>query len=110
MHQTTHFHSTTHELLVMVEGSARLLFGGEENPWHVEEVVQKGDAILIPAGVAHKLVEEQCSRMVGAYPVGADSWDMCYGEDGEHAEEHINKLTWFAKDPLYGDNGPATRV
>src|SRR5579871_4063733 len=36
MYSTTHFHSTTHEVLVVISGSARLCFGGEQNPERVE--------------------------------------------------------------------------
>ncbi|KAH9917549.1 uncharacterized protein B0H18DRAFT_34287 [Fomitopsis serialis] len=32
MYSQSHFHSTTHELLVVFRGAARLLFGGEGNP------------------------------------------------------------------------------
>ena len=48
--------------------------------------------------------------MVGSYPVGAQKWDMCYGEDGQEEKgiaERIAQLGWFEKDPLYGDEGPA---
>ena len=31
MYSTTHFHSTTHELLVISSGHAKLLFGGERS-------------------------------------------------------------------------------
>ncbi|EMD33461.1 hypothetical protein CERSUDRAFT_142422 [Gelatoporia subvermispora B] len=112
MYPTSHFHSTTHELLVIVHGRGRMLFGGDENPNAVETEIRKGDAILIPAGVAHKLVEDQEGgfQMVGSYPVGAQEWDMCYGKGGkeeEGVEERIRQLGWFQKDPLYGDKGPA---
>lgn len=109
MYPTTHFHSTTHELLVIASGRARLLFGGEENPGRVAQDVQPGDAILVPAGVGHRLLEgEDGFEMVGAYPAGAEKWDMCYGREGEEGvEERIGKLGWFEKDPAYGEDGPA---
>ncbi|KAI0090776.1 hypothetical protein BDY19DRAFT_984418 [Irpex rosettiformis] len=37
MYKTSHFHSTTHELLAVLSGRATLLFGGEDNPGRVEE-------------------------------------------------------------------------
>lgn len=109
MYTTTHFHSTTHELLVVIRGDACLLFGGEENPGSVEIVVHKGDAILVPAGVAHKLVKEgqEGFEILGSYPGGAQSWDMCYGVEGEDVDRTIRRLPWFKRDPLCGDNGPA---
>ena len=94
MYSRTHFHLTTHELLVVSSGSARLLFGGEGNPGRVEEEVKKGDAILVPAGVGHRLLEGSDGfEMVGSYAAGADKWDMCYGREGEEdAEIRIRKL------------------
>ncbi|KIP05233.1 hypothetical protein PHLGIDRAFT_25184 [Phlebiopsis gigantea 11061_1 CR5-6] len=75
MYSQTHFHSTTHELLVVSSGNAKLLF--------VEERVKKGDVILIPAGVGHRLPERSDRfEMVDSYPAGADKWDICYGREG----------------------------
>ena len=79
--------------------------------------MRKGDAIVIPAGVGHRLLDDFQSgfEMVGSYPVGKE-WDMCYG-DGERDEEEeeeaggvgvegIKDLGWFEMDPLYGNQGP----
>ncbi|KAK7973494.1 hypothetical protein PG988_007628 [Apiospora saccharicola] len=96
MYSTTHFHSTTHELLCIARGGARLCFGGEENPGRVElsEEDDDGDGF----------------EMVGSYPKGC-SWDMCYGKTGEEAKvEGIRRLGWFERDPVYGDQGPALDV
>ncbi|KAK8068607.1 hypothetical protein PG996_007719 [Apiospora saccharicola] len=114
MYSTTHFHSTTHELLCIARGGARLCFGGEENPGRVELSVRGGDVILVPAGVGHRLLEEEDDgdgfEMVGSYPKGC-SWDMCYGKTGEEAKvEGIRRLGWFERDPVYGDQGPALDV
>jgi len=108
MYSTTHFHSSTHEVLCISAGKARLCFGGEENPGRVENEVQKGDVIVIPAGVGHRLLEDYGSgfEMIGSYPVGK-SWDMCYGKKGEESKvKKILELSWFEKDPLYGEEGP----
>ncbi|KAK3303732.1 uncharacterized protein B0T15DRAFT_504900 [Chaetomium strumarium] len=120
MYPTSHFHSTTHEVLCVSSGRARLLFGGEENPGRVEVVVQTGDVIVIPAGVAHRLLREEEGEegggfeMVGSYPVGAEQWDMCYpGEGGEEEEERVGRikaLEWFGRDPVYGETGPVLEV
>jgi uncharacterized protein YjlB len=112
MYTTTHFHSTTHELLVISSGRAKLLFGGESNPKKVEEEVKKGDAILVPAGVGHRLLEGSDGfEMVGSYPAEAERWDMCYGREGEAGvEERIKNLGWFMIDPVYGEEGPAVAV
>jgi uncharacterized protein YjlB len=62
-------------------------FGDEENPGRVEASVLKGDVIIVPAGVGHRLLEELSGgdfEMVGSYPNGKN-WDMCYGKKGEEA-------------------------
>ncbi|KAL6704052.1 hypothetical protein ACN47E_008816 [Coniothyrium glycines] len=108
MYTTSHFHSTTHEILCVFSGRARLLFGGESNPGRVEAEVGAGDAIVVPAGVAHMLLKDHDGdfEMVGGYPKGY-SWDMCYGKDGEeNMSEKIKTLDWLKRDPLYGDDGP----
>ncbi|EUC42388.1 hypothetical protein COCMIDRAFT_103644 [Bipolaris oryzae ATCC 44560] len=109
MYSTTHYHSTTHEVLCIFSGRARLLFGGESNPGKVEAEVSAGDAVLVPAGVGHRLVEDVDGgfTMVGSYPKGC-SWDMCYGKEGEESKaEAVGHVEWLKKDPLYGDDGPA---
>ncbi len=107
MYSTSHFHSTSHEVLAVFSGSARLCFGGEQNPQRVEPVVEKGDVMIVPAGVAHRLLEDRGGfQMVGSYPKGC-SWDMCYGRADEEAKvEAIAQLKWFDRDPIYGDEGP----
>lgn len=107
MYNTSHFHSTSHEVLTVFSGSAKLCFGGEENPERVEPVVEKGDVMVVPAGVAHRLLEDRGGfQMVGSYPKHFN-WDMCYGRKGEEEKvENIKKLAWFTRDPIYGDEGP----
>lgn len=108
MYSTSHFHSTSHEVLGIASGSAKLCFGHEDNPKRVEETVKQGDVIVIPAGVSHRLLEdlEGGFEMVGSYPKGF-GWDMCYGKKGEEGKvEEIKKLAWFERDPVYGDEGP----
>ncbi|KAF2245568.1 hypothetical protein BU26DRAFT_433082 [Trematosphaeria pertusa] len=110
MYSTTHYHSTTHEVLCVYQGRAKLLFGGEQNPGKVEAEVGAGDAIVVPAGVGHRLLQDYGEgggfQMVGSYPKGC-SWDMCYGKSGEEAKaENVKNVKWFDKDPLYGDDGP----
>lgn len=115
MYNQTHFHSTTHEVLGVVSGRARLCFGGEENPKRFEPTVQRGDLIIVPAGVGHRLLDEvdaneERFKMVGAYP-RQKQWDMCYGQPEEKEKvKDIQNLAWFRRDPLYGDDGPALQV
>ncbi|KAI6873161.1 hypothetical protein KC343_g9944 [Hortaea werneckii] len=112
MYSTSHFHSTSHEVLGIANGRARLCFGHEENEGRVVEEVRKGDVVVVPAGVAHRLMEdlEGGFAMVGSYPKGCN-WDMCYGQAGEEAKiEKIKDLPWFTRDPVYGDSGPVLDV
>lgn len=109
MYETTHFHSTTHEVLCISNGKAKLCFGGEHNPDRVECVVRRGDVVIVPAGVGHRLLQDLdgAFEMVGAYPEGK-SWDMCYGSEGEEDQvQGIANLEWFSRDPIYGEGGPA---
>lgn len=116
MYRTTHYHSITHEVLGVISGRAKLCFGGETNPDRFEPTVEKGDLIIVPAGVGHRRLDEDRGgpegmfAMVGAYPRGK-SWDMCYGTPGEEAKlKSIASQPWFHRDPLYGEDGPALHV
>ena len=112
MFSQSHFHSTAHEVLCVAQGKANLCFGGEVNPKKVETVVEKGDVMVVPAGVAHRLLEDIGGgfSMVGSYPTG-ESWDMCYGHEGEEDQvKSIGSLGWFKKDPIYGEEGPSLQV
>jgi uncharacterized protein YjlB len=112
MYKQTHFHSTTHEVLGVVSGRARLCFGGEGNPNRFEPIVEKGDLVIVPAGVGHRLLDDlgsQAFKMVGAYPRGKQ-WDMCYGQPDEEQVKTIETLDWFHADPLYGADGPVLHV
>lgn len=112
MYATSHFHSTSHEVLGVTAGKATICFGHEDNPGKVTCDLEKGDLVIIPAGVAHRLLEtlEGDFEMVGSYPKGYH-WDMCYGTRAE--EEKIGKIAevpWFDRDPVYGDEGPVVDV
>ena len=112
MYSFSHFHTTSHEVLGIASGKAQLCFGHEENKDRVEEVLTKGDVIIMPAGVSHRLLEDLdgAFTMVGCYPTGCN-WDMCYGKSGEESKiEKIKDLPWFKKDPVYGDEGPVLEV
>lgn len=110
MYSRTHFHSTTHEVLGVVAGRARLCFGGEKNPRRFEPTVQRGDLIIVPAGVGHRLLDDKGDepfKMIGAYPP-QKQWDMCYGRPGEEEKvQGIQHVEWFKRDPLYGEDTPA---
>ena len=112
MYSTSHFHSTSHEVLAVASGRARCLFGGEGNEGAYEGVLERGDVVVLPAGVAHRLVEDLDGgfQMVGCYPPGCQ-WDMCYGRKDEADKvEGIKGLKWFTQDPVYGGEGPTLDV
>lgn len=99
-----HYHSTAHEVLGIFRGHATVQFGGERG---VVLSVAKGDAVIIPAGVAHKNLA--CSRdfcAVGAYPAGQRP-DMRYGKRGERpqADANIARVPLPQADPLFGAQG-----
>lgn len=102
-----HYHSTSHEILGVFRGSARVRLGGGKTG--LEQDVGAGDVMIIPAGVAHESVHSKGGfEMVGAYPAGC-KWDMNYGksqEEKQQAEANIKKVGVPTQDPVYGSNGP----
>lgn len=77
VYKRPHYHSTTHEALVVFRGSATLRLGGHRLG-KIVKVIQ-GDAIVIPAGVAHQAMERTKDFLVfGFYPVGAKPWDLLF--------------------------------
>lgn len=96
-----HYHSICHEVLGIYKGHTKLQLGGLEGP---QIFIEKGDVLVIPAGVAHKnLGPEHAVGVIGAYPGGRD-YDMNYGKPGERpaADQHIKKVPVPDKDPLFG--------
>ncbi|MGK7395741.1 MAG: cupin domain-containing protein [Candidatus Cyclobacteriaceae bacterium M3_2C_046] len=99
-----HYHSTAHEVLGIYSGSAKVQLGGPEG--EIFEV-EKGDVIVIPAGVAHKnLGASPDFACVGAYPPG-QNWDMNYGKEGERpqADQNIARVPLPETDPVFGSQG-----
>lgn len=99
-----HYHSITHEVLGVYEGTANVQFGG---PQGVSEDITKGDVIIIPAGVAHKCNSaSEDFKCIGAYPEGMD-YDIKKGEpsDRPKADENINNVKLPDTDPMYGLDG-----
>jgi len=102
-----HYHSTAHEVLGVYKGSTEVQLGG---PSGITQLVEAGDVIVIPAGVAHKnLGSNSGFRCVGGYANGA-SWDMNYGEPTERpaADENISEVEPPVADPVHGQKGPVT--
>lgn len=100
-----HFHTTTHEVLGIFCGKADIQFGGEGGL--VIELV-RGDAVVIPAGVAHKNLESSRDFVcIGAYPDGRD-YDMNCGdsEDLKQLADSVKNVPIPATDPILGKDGP----
>ncbi len=69
-----HYHSVAHEVVGFARGRAEIQFGGPAGPIHR---VQAGDAVVIPAGVGHRRLDDTPGfSSVGAYPPG-QSPDLC---------------------------------
>ena len=99
-----HYHSITHEVLGIYSGKTTVQLGGDRGPM---VILEKGDVLVIPAGVAHKnLGDENDVGVVGVYPDGRD-YDMNYGKPGERpqTDKNIDRLPPPEKDPIEGANG-----
>lgn len=104
-----HYHSTSHEVLGVYSGTARLSLGGEHGK-NLE--VRTGDVIVIPAGVAHQNIDASDDfGVVGAYPGGRE-WDLLRGSPGERpkADQNIAALPVPQNDPIYGTKGPLRQI
>lgn len=104
-----HYHSTSHEVLAVVGGSASITFGG---PGGETVEVAAGDVVVIPAGVGHRNGGSSGDfSVVGAYPRGQENYDLRTGEEGERPEvlENIRNVALPESDPLYGAEGPLVR-
>lgn len=98
-----HYHSTSHEVLGVYQGSAFLHLGGD----HGKKLrVSEGDVIIIPAGVGHKNLGSENFHIVGAYPNGMD-YDMNRGLPGERprTDNNIAALPLPGCDPLGYNEG-----
>jgi uncharacterized protein YjlB len=104
-----HYHSTSHEVLGVYDGTAKLRLGGEDGET-VE--IRAGDVILIPAGVAHQNISASPDfAVVGAYPDGRN-WDLLRGLPGERpkSDRTIAALPIPEYDPIYGAEGPLRHI
>jgi uncharacterized protein YjlB len=100
-----HFHSTNHEVLGVARGEATLMLGGE---YGRECHVVRGDLLVIPAGVGHKLIKDQGGfQVVGGYPGGIEP-DILLPSAPMLAAVHyrIAALPIPSKDPLTGGTTP----
>ena len=95
-----HFHSTSHEVLAVVAGSATLELGG---PQGRAFDVGAGDVVVLPAGTGHRRAAASGDfSVVGAYPIGHEDYDLLREAD-DAARSRIAALGVPDADPIGGD-------
>lgn len=98
-----HFHSTAHEVMGVVAGTAELMLGGPAG--HTVRVAA-GDALLLPAGTGHCLLEGRGGfQVVGGYPRG-QQWDIRRDALTPKEQRDMQALPFPPRDPIYGEHGP----
>ena len=104
-----HFHSTAHEVLGIVGGTATVKLGG---PGGRSFQVGRGDVLVLPAGTGHSNEGSSADLLViGAYPDGMP-WDLRRGEAAEHDEAvaNIEAVPLPRADPVEGPSGTLTEL
>jgi uncharacterized protein YjlB len=104
-----HFHSTAHEVLGIVAGSAAVILGG---PRGRRFDVRPGDVLVLPAGTGHCNAGSSADLLVvGAYPEGM-RWDLRRGDPAERDEvlANIAAVPTPDTDPVRGSGGPLTEL
>jgi uncharacterized protein YjlB len=102
-----HYHSTSHEVLGVAAGAARVILGGPDG---TEIDLAMGDAVVLPAGTGHCLKSESTDFLVvGAYPPGK-MFDICRGAPSLEISARIAALDIPASDPIFGPDGPLCRL
>lgn len=104
-----HFHSTAHEVLGIVGGSAAVALGGPEGR---RFDVRTGDVLVLPAGTGHCNAGSSGDLVVvGAYPNGM-RWDLRRGDPAERDEvlANIKAVPLPDADPVHGADGPLTTI
>jgi uncharacterized protein YjlB len=104
-----HYHPRTHEVLGIARGHARVRFGGDGG-----KVVRlkAGDVAILPAGTGHQALSASKDLLVvGAYPPSG-KYEEYQGSPEEHAraKKSVPKVAVPKRDPVYGSEGPLTRL
>jgi len=104
-----HFHSTAHEVLGIVAGTATVILGGPDGR---RFDVGRGDVLVLPAGTGHRNARSSADLLViGAYP-NAMRWDLRRGDPTERDEVLANIATvpLPPTDPIHGSGGPLNKL
>ena len=97
-----HYHSTAHEVLGVIRGSAQIILGG---PAGRAMSVEAGDLLVLPCGTGHCRVRASDDFLVvGAYPADQD-WDICRQAPTPEMVARMASLPFPASDPLGGRHG-----
>ncbi|KAG4418286.1 hypothetical protein IFR04_008562 [Cadophora malorum] len=114
-----HYHSVTHECYAVFRGRSRLLLGrGPLDPETEDDLLldlDVGDAIVLPAGVAHcSLKSSDDYEYVGLYPEGSPHWDnnFCKADEQETKLKASNAraVPLPESDPIFGIGGPLVDI
>ena len=92
----------------VARGTATLEFGGVKGR---KVRLKAGDVAILPAGTGHRLIEASRSFLVvGAYPDDG-TYDECTDtRDRTEAAKRIAKTRRPDVDPVFGKNGPLSRL
>ena len=104
-----HYHPRTHEVLGIARGTARVRFGGKTGKSYR---LKAGDVVILPADTGHKALEASDDLLVvGAYP-RSGKYDEYKATPAKRvrAMAMIPKVRPPGKDPVYGKDGPMTRL
>jgi uncharacterized protein YjlB len=95
-----HFHSTSHEALAIVAGTATVELGGSQGE---SFEVSAGDVLVLPAGTGHRRATARNGfTVVGAYPAGQEDYDLLREADAA-ARARIEALPAPPQDPVGGE-------
>lgn len=95
-----HFHSSSHEVLGVLSGTATLELGG---PQGRSFEVAAGDVLVLPAGTGHRRATARDGFTVtGAYPAGQEDYDLLRSAD-DAARERIARVPVPEQDPVGGE-------
>jgi uncharacterized protein YjlB len=99
-----HFHSTSHEVLGIVRGSASVTLGGPDGQ---SFDVSQGDVLVLPSGTGHFNGGSSGDLLV----IGM-SWDLRRGDPAEHDEvvANIRAVPLPSADPVTGADGDLVRL